>query len=114
MRAKALEIVDRDAERRQDHDVLGPHAAEIESPSGAARESSTPISRSFAFTCGLWMISPARNMAVGKLLPGLVGVLDRPLDPVAEPEFPGESDGDVVYRQGIIMRLAGRSTRWPV
>jgi hypothetical protein len=53
-----------------------------------------PISSIRRFTSGLWMISPERKIRrSGKLLPGLVGVFDRPVHAVAEPELPGQLQG---------------------
>jgi hypothetical protein len=47
------------------------------SPSGPCLRNQMPISRSRAFTCGLWMISPTRKRPLlGKLGAGFVGVLD--------------------------------------
>ena len=54
-----------------------------------------PLARSFPLTCGLWMISPVRKtLLVGELPPRLIGVVDRPVDAVAEAELPGQ-----VHRQ---------------
>ena len=59
-----------------------------------------PISSSFAFTCGLWMISPTRRSApVGELVAGLVGVIHRAVHAVAEAELPGQPKSQRADRQ---------------
>ena len=70
--------------------------------------------RSFALTCGLWMISPTSSEpAIGKLPPRLIGVLDRALDAVAEAELLREPDGDVLDRERVVV-LAQRVDDAPV
>ena len=42
--------------------------------------------------------------AVGELHPGLVGVVHRPVHPVAEPEFPGQAEGQRSDVEAIVVR----------
>jgi len=42
------------------------------------------------------------DAAIRKLVTGLVGVLDGALNAIAEAEFAGEPDRDVVYRECIV------------
>ena len=62
--AAPLELLqhgDRDAERRQDHDVVRPSRS-IDC-AGVSLRNPMPIARSWSLTCGLWMISPVRKTA---------------------------------------------------
>ena len=98
--AAAIELLehrDRDAERRQDHDVVGDRAAR--STPGSSLRKRMPIARSFSLTCGLWMISPVRNTRrSGNRAPRLVGVVDGAIDAVAEAELAGQMDRQAARR----------------
>ena len=70
-----------------------------------------PMSRSFGFTCGLWMISPTRkSAAVGKFAAGLVGVVHRAVHAVAEAEFPGQAEAQRPHVEPVAGGRAGAST----
>ena len=67
-----------------------------------------PISRSFAFTCGLWMISPARkSRRSGNFAPRLVRVLYRALHAVAEAELLRQTNGDVLDDERVVLLAQG-------
>ena len=84
--------LDRDAERRQDDDVVGAE------PVGRVRRgrerNRMPAPRSRSLTCGLWMISPVRKtLRPGNRATRLVGVVDGAIDAVAEAELAREVHG---------------------
>src|SRR5689334_3038382 len=48
-----------------------------------------------------------KESAIGKLRPGLVGILDCTVNAVTKPELPGQSEGQVSDAQPIAVRLQG-------
>ena len=95
--AQLLHLRHRHPEGGQDDDVAGRHLARSATPRPSPRAGcGSPCPRCRRFTSGLWMISPDRKIApIRELLPGLVGVLDRAVHAVAEPELPGQLQGQV-------------------
>ena len=59
VRSSCCQHRDGDAERRQDHDVVGGRAGRRARRRRSG--SGCPCARSLSLTCGLWMISPVRN-----------------------------------------------------
>ena len=104
--AKGGEILDRDAERRENHHVIGGDPREIEVALIGSMDELDAHGLEFLVDMGIVDdLTDHHELAGRKLGPGFVGVLDRPVDSVAEPELLGEPEGQRANRQPMPVRL---------
>jgi hypothetical protein len=86
--AEPLEVPDGDAKRRHDHDVFRGNLAEIEVPILTVAQKRDPHLGELLIDMGIMDdLSNEKESAVGKLGPGLIGVLYRAIDAIAESEL---------------------------
>ena len=100
-RAEPLEVVDGDAERGQEDDVVRGDPGEIELAIGPVAQEGDP----HFLEPGVHVrivddLADQEDPPVGKLGPGFVGVLDRAIDAVAEAELARETEGERPDRRG--------------
>ena len=104
-RPQTLEVADGHSEGRQDDDVVGGDAAEVEFAGLAPEEELHAHVAQLLVDMGIVDdLADQEQPPVGELDPGLIGVIDRPVHSVAEPEFPGEPEGQ---RPGVEPILIG-------
>src|SRR6266567_4482199 len=103
-RPQRVEIGDRHPERRKDHGVFGPNAAEVE---GSGRGGAAKDLDAHLFEPGVYVrivddLANKDNATIRKLAPSLVGVLDRALYAITEAEFPRQFDRYVADREPVV------------
>jgi hypothetical protein len=107
-RAQPLEVLHGDAEGGEDHDVVGRHRAEVEIAAlGAVQELHTHRLELVVDVRVVDDLTHEEGPLAGKLGARFVGVLDRPIDPVAESELAGQPERQLADAQ----RVAGAADR---
>ena len=106
---RSVEIANGDAERREDDDVLRGDTCVIEDRLAVGivfgRENlDTHLAEPPVDVRVVDDLADKQDAAIGELSSGLVGVLDRSLNAVAEPEFAGKPDRNAPDRQRVIAR----------
>ncbi len=102
------EVLHRHAEGRQNHHVRHGHVAEVEL--AAVRTEQELHAHGAQLRVDVRIVDDLAHQegaAVGELGPGLVGVLDRPVHPVAKAELTRHPEGDVAHRQRVVVRADG-------
>src|SRR5581483_2919890 len=101
-RAQPLEVPDRDPERGKHDDVVGPDGGEVEVAALGTTQDGDAHRLELRVDVGIMDdLAHEKDAPVGKLRPGLVGVLDRAIHTVAEAELAGELDREVADLQGV-------------
>ena len=92
--AEPLEVPDRHPEGRHDDDIVRRDPREVELPVVAVGQERDPHVAELLVHVGVVDdLTHQEEPPVGKLGPGLVGVLDRAIHPVAEAEFARQPEG---------------------
>src|SRR3989442_1539234 len=105
-RAQPLEVLHRYPERGEDHHVLRGHGPEVELPFGPAQQNLHAHRGELGVHVGVVDdLANEEHALRGKLGAGLVRVLDRAVDPVAEAEFAGELEREVAHHE-LVPRAA--------
>ena len=100
--AQPLEVADRHAERGEDHHVVRSHRGEVELAARGAVEALHAHGMELGIDVGVVDdLAHQEQAAVRKLGARLVGVLDRAVDAVAEPELAGQPEGEVADGEGV-------------
>jgi hypothetical protein len=100
-RAKSLEILDRHAERRKNHDVVGLEAPEVEDAVGRQENLDPHLAEAGVDVRVVDDLADEEQASVRELAASLVRVLDGALDAVAEAELAREAHGDVSDRKCV-------------
>src|SRR5688572_24346386 len=98
-----VEVVNRDAERGEDHHVLRRHRAEIELTVSRLEDLDAHFPQACVHVRVVDDLAHQINAAVRELAARLIRVFHGALDPIAEAEFAGEADRHVPDRQGVIL-----------
>ena len=106
--AEPVEILLGHAERRQDDHILGGQSRKVELPLVC------PVQKADAHLLHLPVdvrimndLPHEMDRAPGELAAGLVGILDRTVHPVAEPELPGQPECETVDGERVTVGLDG-------
>ncbi len=104
--AQELHLHHRHPEGGQDHHVLRRHLGVAPVMVGGLGQDADPQALDAAVHVGVVDdLAGEEDPAVGELLAGLVGVLHRPVDPVAEAELAGQAQPDVPCPRGVVEPL---------
>src|SRR5438128_1813176 len=105
-RTQPLEVLHRYAERREDHHVVRGHGPEVEVALGPAQQNLHAHAGELGVHVGVVDDLPDEKDALGRELgAGLVRVLDRAVDAVAEAELPGQLEREVAHHE-LVARAA--------
>src|SRR3989449_11433684 len=105
-RTQPLEVLHRYAERREDHHVVRGHGPEVEVALGLAQQNLHAHAGELGVHVGVVNDLPDEKDALGRELgSGLVRVLDRAVDSVAEAELPGQLEREVAHHE-LVARAA--------
>ncbi len=97
--AQRLEVVEGDAERRDDHHILRRDPRVVEALLAGDEELDPHRLHLGIHVRVVNDLTHQHDASIGKLVPRLVGILDRTLDAVAEAELAGEPDRGVAGSQ---------------
>ncbi len=100
--AERLEIVDGDPEGRKDHHVGRGQRSEVEAAGPAGQKDDPHPFQPAVDVRVMNDLAHQEEPPVGKLGAGFIGVFDRPIHPVAEPELPGQPEGERAHRQPVV------------
>ena len=98
-RRKNVHRAGRRAERREQHDVVRREGLVTGALVAAVQETDPELLESAVDARVVNDLALDEELLVGELLPRLIGVIDRPIDAVAKPEFLREVKGEVAGRQ---------------
>src|SRR5438128_812828 len=105
-RTQPLEVLHLYAERREDHHVVRGHGPEVEVALGPAQQNLHAHAGELGVHVGVVNDLPDEKDALGRELgAGLVRVLDRAVDSVAEAELPGQLEREVAHHE-LVARAA--------
>jgi hypothetical protein len=102
---ESLEVVLGDPEGGQDHHVVRADLGEVEPPLLVPHQKADP--HVLELLVHMRIVDDLAHQvepAVGELAPGLVSVVHGPVDPVAEPELPGQPEAHAAHVEAIIPR----------
>ena len=102
-------LLDRDAERRQNHDVVG--AERLAPFARIGEEPDAVVAQPVVDVRVVDDLAGQEDVAAGKPAPRLIGVVDRPIDAVAEAELAGEMEREPARRRSG-SRWRGPRRRW--
>ena len=104
--AQLFEVLQLDTERRDDHHVVLFHGREVERPVVVREQEVDPaLAKLLVHVRVVDDLADQEDLPVGELGSGLVGVVDGPVDAVAEAEAAGHAERESSEGQPIIGRL---------
>ena len=115
------EVLERDPEGRDDHHVVGGEVGEVEDALGrGVDEADAHLRHPLVHVRVVDDLPDQEDALVGELVDGLVGIVHRAVDAVAESELLGEAHGDVAegvgvapgadafHQRGVVLRVDDR------